>query len=111
MTVIKKEETKTEEEKELSICTLDFIYNGMLNKKKYDLHFDFGEKRNEQLLMNEYEQNKFKESLKDIISEKFGISKNNLILADPKLGSFQISLFQTDEFNSLSLEQLKNDPK
>ena len=55
MTVIKKEETKTEEEKELSICTLDFIYNGMLNKKKYDLHFDFGEKRNEQLLMNEYE--------------------------------------------------------
>ena len=111
MTVIKKEETKTEEEKELSICTLDFIYNGMLNKKKYDLHFDFGEKRNEQLLMNEYEQNKFKESLKDMISEKFGISKNNLILADPKLGSFQISLFQTDEFNSLSLEQLKNDPK
>lgn len=46
-----------------------------------------------------------------MISEKFGISKNNLILADPKLGSFQISLFQTDEFNSLSLEQLKNDPK
>ena len=55
MTVIKKEETKTEEEKELTICTLDFIYNGMLNKKKYDLHFDFGEKINEQLLMNEYE--------------------------------------------------------
>ena len=46
-----------------------------------------------------------------MISEKFEISKNNLILADPKLGSFQISLFQTDEFNSLSLEQLKNDPK
>ena len=111
MTVIKKEETKTEEEKELTICTLDFIYNGMLNKKKYDLHFDFGEKRNEQLLMNEYEQNKFKESLKDMISEKFGISKDKLILADPKRGSFQISLFQTDEFNSLSLEQLKKDPK
>ena len=79
----------------------------MINKKKYDLHFDFGEKRNEQLLLNEYEQNKFKESLKDMISEKFGIERDKLILADPKRGCFQISLFQTDEFNSLSLEQLK----
>ena len=111
MTVIQKEEDKTEEEKELSTCTLDFICNGMINKKKYDLHFDFGEERNEQLLLNEYEQNKFKESLKDIISQKYGICKEKLILADPKRGSFQISLFQTDEFNSLSLEELKNDPK
>ena len=67
------------------------------------------DKRQDEILLDI--ENKFKESLKDMISEKFGISKNNLILADPKLGSFQISLFQTDEFNSLSLEQLKNDPK
>ena len=65
---------------------------------------------NNYYLMN-YEQNKFKESLKNIISQKFGISKDKLILADPRRGSFQISLFQTEEFNSLSLEELKKDSK
>jgi hypothetical protein len=107
MTVIEKEEVKTEEEKELSIATLDYIANGMINKTKFDLHFDFGEERNEQLLLNEYEQNKFKELLKEKISKKFGISKDNLILTDPQRGSFQISFFQNDDFNKLSLDDLK----
>ena len=108
MTVIEKEEVKTEEEKELSISTLDFIANGMINKTKFDLHFDFGEERNEQLLFNEYEQKRFKDLIKEKISQKFGISKEKLILADPQRGSFQISLFQMDNFNKLSLEQLKS---
>ena len=47
MTVIEREEVKTEEEKELSIINLDFIANGMINKTKFDLHFDFGDERNE----------------------------------------------------------------
>ena len=34
MTVIEKEELKTEEEKDLSISILDFIANGMINKTK-----------------------------------------------------------------------------
>jgi hypothetical protein len=107
MTAIEKEEVKTEEEKELSISTLDFIANGMINKTKFDLHFDFGDERNEQLLFNEYEQNKFKELIKEKISKKFGISKENLILTDPQRGSFKLSLFQMDEFNNLSLNELK----
>ena len=107
-TVIEKEELKTEEEKELSISTLDFIANGMINKTKFDLHFDFGDERNEQLLLNEFEQNKFKEIIKEKISNKFGISKEKLILTDPQRGSFQISLFQMDDFNRLSLEDLKS---
>ena len=31
---------------------MQFIVNGMMEKKKYDLHFEFGEKRNEELLNN-----------------------------------------------------------
>lgn len=107
MTVIEKEEVKTEEEKELSVATLDFIANGMINKTKFDLHFDFGEERNEQLLLNDYEQNKFKELIKEKISKRFGISKDTLILTDPQRGSFQISFFQNDDFNKLSLNDLK----
>ena len=92
-TVIQKDMGKTEEEKELSIATLDFISNGMINKKKYDLYFDFGEERNEQLLLNEYEQKKFKEKLRKKISKEFGISEDKIILTDPQRGSFQISYF------------------
>ena len=105
-TVIQKDMGKTEEEKELSIATLDFISNGMINKKKYDLHFDFGEERNEQLLLNEYEQKKFKEKLRKKISKEFGISEDKIILTDPQRGSFQISYFQTEDFN-LPLDEFK----
>ena len=108
MTVIEKEELKTEEEKDLSISILDFIANGMINKTKFDLHFDFGEERNEQLLFNEYEQKKFKDLIVEKISKKFIISKENLILTNPQRGSFKISLFQMEDFNKLSLKQLKS---
>ena len=106
MTVIKKE--KNQEEKDLSISILDFIANGMINKTKFDLHFDFGEERNEQLLFNEYEQKKFKDLIIEKISKKFIISKENLILTNPQRGSFKISLFQMEDFNKLSLKQLKS---
>ena len=108
MTVIERDELKTEEEKELSITTLDFIANGMINKTKFDLHFDFGDERNEQLLLNDYEQNKFKELVKEKLSKKFGVSKDSLILTNPQRGSFKISLFQMDKFNEFSIDQLKD---
>ena len=108
MTVIEKEIVKTEEEKDLSISILDFIANGMINKTKFDVHFDFWEERNEQLLFNENEQKKFKDLIIEKISEKFRISKEKLILSNPQRGSFKINLFQTENFNSLSLKQLKS---
>ena len=104
----KKRKKSTEEEKDLSISILDFIANGMINKTKFDLHFDFGEERNEQLLFNEYEQKKFKDLIVEKISKKFIISKENLILTNPQRGSFKISLFQMEDFNKLSLKQLKS---
>ena len=36
----------------------------MISKKKYDLHFAIGEKRNEEILNSEEEFEKFKENLK-----------------------------------------------
>jgi hypothetical protein len=58
--VIDKEEK--EDEQDAGTTCLQFIVNGMMGKKKYDLHFEFGEKRNEELLNNEEEYNKFKEN-------------------------------------------------
>ena len=40
------------------------MINGMGTKKKYNLHFDLGEERNEQLLNDEKEQKDFNNKLK-----------------------------------------------
>ena len=55
----------------------------MCDKKKYDLHFDFGEKRNEELLNNEEESEKFKNNLKLKLSKDYGISKDKIVVAFP----------------------------
>ena len=46
------------------ILTLQFMKNGMATHKKFSLHFELGNERNEQLLNDENEQNKFNEKLK-----------------------------------------------
>ena len=43
-TAIEKEDNSGNED---SASSLQFISNGMCGKKKYDLHFEFGEERNE----------------------------------------------------------------
>ena len=52
------------ETQEADLTSLQFISNGMINKKKYDLHFDLGKERNEEILNSEEEFEKFKENLK-----------------------------------------------
>ena len=45
-TAIEKDISLKKEEEDASAACLQFITNGMCSKKKYDLHFDFGSKRN-----------------------------------------------------------------
>ena len=45
-TAIEKEVNNSEESMKASETVLQFIMNGMVDKKKFDLHFDFGPKRN-----------------------------------------------------------------
>ena len=63
------EKNEIEDENEEGTIGLQFLSNGMCEKKKYDLHFDFGEKRNEELLKNKNEFEKFKEDLKQKLSK------------------------------------------
>ena len=88
--------------------------NGMINKKKYDLHFELGEKRNEELLNNENEYEKFKENLKKKFSKDYNIPKEKIIVTLPQKGSFHVQLiFQSEDFNNLNkeefIEKFKND--
>ena len=48
-TAIEKETSNKEESIKASETVIQFIMNGMIDKKKLDLHFDFGSKRNNEL--------------------------------------------------------------
>ncbi len=108
-TVIVKDEDKKDDEEEGLTC-LGYLLNGLNNKiKKYDLHFDFGEERNNELLNNESEYNNFIKKLKLKIGKEYNVSVDKIIITFPQRGSFHVQLiFQSEEFNNLNLEEFKN---
>jgi hypothetical protein len=105
---IEKTESETEEELDEGTTCLQFLTNSMNEKKKYDLHFEFGTKKNEEYLNNEEKFNELKEQLKLKLSKDFNISKDKIIVTFPQKGSLSVQIiFQSDEFNDLDLEQFK----
>ena len=103
-----KDNIKDDGEEEASTC-LDFITNGLAYKKKYDLHFEFGERRNEELLYNEDKCKNFIEQLKLKISKDYRVPHDKIIITFPQKGSFHVQvIFQSDEFNDLDLEEFKS---
>ena len=113
-TVIEKNENP--KEKNVDLTMLQYLINGMINKKKYDLHFEFGEQRNKELLNNKKEYEIFKKKLKLKLSKDYNIPKNKIIVTLPQKGSFHVQvIFQSEEFNNLDKNQFinkfKNDPE
>ena len=105
-TAIEKDENK--EEEDAAATCLQFLTNGMCQKKKYDLHFELGEKRNEELLNNKQEYEKFANNLKLKLSRDYSIPIDKIIITLPQKGSFSVQvIFQSDEFNDLNLNQFK----
>ena len=101
---------------EEGLTSLQFLMNGMLGKKKYDLHFEFGKKRNEELLNNKKEYEKFKKNLKLKLSKDYDIPTDKIIVTFPQKGSYHVQvIFQSDEFNNLDIDEFKskfkNDPE
>ena len=120
-TVIEKEGIKTEEEKEEEIkyqessTLLQFVVNGLATKKKYELHFDISEERNEELLVNEEEQKKFIDKLRTKLSKEYNISEDKIIITNPQRGSFKLTvIFQSEDFNLTKeelIEKFKDEPE
>ena len=105
---IKKTEEKEEQELDAGTTCLQFMTNSMHEKKKYELHFDFGEKKNLEYLNDYNKFNEFKEKLKLKLSKDYQIPKDKIIITYPQKGSLSVQLiFQSDEFNNLNLEQFK----
>ena len=101
-----KENIDTQEE---DLTSLQFVSNGMIDKKKYDLHFELGEKRNDELLYNDQEYEKFKDKIKNKLSKEYNIPKEKIVITLPQKGSFHVQLiFQSDEFQNLNKQEFIN---
>ena len=108
--IIEKDENKNEDDNNdnmgASETTLQFLSNGYINKKKYKLNFDFGKDRNEELLNDKKEYEKFKENLLLKISKDYNIPTDKIIVTYPQKGSFEVQvIFQSDEFNDLDTKE------
>ena len=114
-TAIEKESTNNNDN-EVSNTALQFMINGMGMQKKYNLHFDFGDERNEELLNDKQEQKKFNDKLKKKLSKEYNIDEDEIIISFPQKGSYQITIiFKQKEFFDLNkqdlLEKFKDEPE
>ena len=99
-TAIEKETSNKEESIKASETVIQFIMNGMINKKKLDLHFDFGSKRNDELLNDEKEQEKLHTKLKSGLSKTYKIPEDDIIITNPQKGSYNVQvIFMSKDFN------------
>ena len=108
-TLIEKDKIEEEKEIEESTTSLQFLINGLATKKKYNLHFDISEERNEELLNNKEEQEKFIKNLRKKLSKEYNIPEEEIIITNPQRGCFELSvifLYQDEDFN-LDIEDLK----
>ena len=113
-TAIEKNENK--DTQDVDSTSLQFITNGMINKKKYDLHFELGEERNEEILKDKEEFEKFKENLKLKLSKDYNIPPDKIIVTLPQKGSLHVQvIFQNEDFHILDkaqfINKFKNDPE
>ena len=113
-TAIKKGDDKTknnkiidkEKDDEEDTTCLQFLTNGLIQKKKYDLHFDLGDKRNNELINNKDEFEKFKKDLILKLSKDYNVPTDKIIVTFPQKGSLYVQvIFQSDEFNNLNLNE------
>ena len=113
-TAIEKEiNNKNEEE---TSTYLQFLVNGYATKKKYILHFDFEEERNNQLLNNKKEQELFNDKLRKTLAKEYNIKENDIIISFPQKGSYETTIiFKSNNFINLDkkelLEKFKYEPE
>jgi len=113
-TAIEKDENQDTQDSDST--SLQFITNGMINKKKYDLHFELGEERNEEILNDKEEFEKFKQKLKLKLSKDYNIPPDKIIVTLPQKGSLHVQvIFQNEDFHKLDkaqfINKFKNDPE
>ena len=108
-TLIERNKNNLDENNQESNTTLDFLFNGLMDKSKYAFNFDFGEKMNKKFLTDKKEQKTFNDKLLKKISSKCGVPENEILVTYPQKGSYIVHvIFLSEQFDNLNPEQLKN---
>ena len=104
-TAIEKDESNDEKSKDISNTVLQFMMNGMMEKKKYDFHFDLGEERNNELLTNKKEQKNFNQKLKKKLSIEYNVPEDTIIVTNAQRGSYRVQvIFEKEDFNKKDID-------
>ena len=108
VTAIEKNSNNNQDNTKLAETTLQFLINGMSNKMKYDFHFDFGEKRNNDLLNDEKERKLFHDKLRKKLSKEYNIEEEDIIITFPRKGSYMVTvIFKSKDFSLNKSDLLK----
>lgn len=109
---IEKENETSNEEKENCLKTcLQMATSEIGLSEKYELKFDFDEKKNQTLLEDEEEAEKFLSSWKKILSKELSIPENDILFFNPRKGSYIVDVkFIQQPANDL-LPEFENLPK
>ena len=98
VTAIEKD-NNSEDAKKTAQTSMQFLVNGMSDKSKYDLHFDFGEETNSMLLNNEEERKKFHDKLRKKLAKDYNMKEEDIIISFPRHGSYQVTIiFKSEDF-------------
>ena len=101
------EKNNDEDSQKSAQTTLQFLVNGMSDKSKYNLHFDFGKEKNNKLLEDENERKKFHDKLREKLSKEYNINEEDIIITFPRRGSYQVTIiFKSQDFK-LNEQELK----
>ena len=77
--------------KNLELASVQSLFS--LGKyKKYELHFDFGNEKNEKILNDPLEKEKFIKEYKENIAKELNIDINNLIFTNLERGSVKVDI-------------------
>ena len=100
VTAIEKEDEENKNENQKTAQNLlQFLIYGISNKAKYNLHFNFGEKKNKEILNDKKERKKFHDKLRKKLSEEYNINEEDIIITFPRKGSYQVTvIFKSQDF-------------
>ena len=107
--VIEKQKKESEEKINELNTSLQFLTSGLFNFKKYIFYFDFGREKNNILLTNIKEGEKFNMRLKTKLQELFKIKENDILMANPRFPYSITAIIKQSIFNEYSADKLKKE--
>ena len=92
---------------ETASTTLQFLVNGLNERHiKYEMSFEFGQEKNNKILYDNEEREKFKNLLTKKLSKEFKVSEEKIILCNFREGSLKVdTIIMTDRFGYAMTEQ------